>query len=105
PIHVNFAVPQEKIAQMRAASNVRVTAEGDAAGDLTGTITAIDSVVDAATRNINVQATLPNPQGRVQPGMYVKVQVILPAQESVVALPASAVRYAPYGNSVFIVEE
>jgi len=105
PIHVDFAVPQEEIAQMRVSREVRVAAEGESGADPAGKITALDSIVDPATRNVHVQATLANPQGRLRPGMYVKVRVILPSQETVVALPASAVRYAPYGNSVFILEE
>jgi membrane fusion protein (multidrug efflux system) len=105
PIQVDFGLPQEEIPSVRTNRGVRVELEGDSGGELTGKITALDSLVDSATRNIHVQATLPNPEGRLQPGMFVKVRVILPSQQSVIALPATAVRYAPYGNSVFIVED
>jgi membrane fusion protein (multidrug efflux system) len=64
----------------------------------------VNSVVDEATRNVQVQATLPNPDGRLRPGMFVEAQVVLGAGAPVVAVPASAINYAPYGNSVFIVE-
>jgi len=78
----------------------------DVAGaEWTGRVTAIDSVVDQTTRNIQVQATLPNPQGRLRPGMFVQTEVALGRGHAVVALPASAISYAPYGDSVFVVTE
>ena len=61
--------------------------------------------MDTATRNIRIQATVANPQGRLRPGMFVNVAVLLPAQEKVLAIPATAVLYAPYGDLVFVVEE
>ncbi|MCI0659374.1 MAG: efflux RND transporter periplasmic adaptor subunit, partial [Acidobacteria bacterium] len=105
PIHVDFGVPQENLGHVKAQQMVRVYPEGDAGSPAEGKITAIDSLVDTATRNVHVQATFANPEGHLHPGMFVKVSVILPTKESVVTLPASAVRYAPYGNSVFIVED
>jgi membrane fusion protein, multidrug efflux system len=105
PIHVDFGVPQENLSHLKAQQVVRVYPEGEAGAASEGKISAIDSLVDSATRNVHVQATLPNGEGRLHPGMFVKVSVILPAKESVVTLPSSAIRYAPYGNSVFIVED
>jgi membrane fusion protein (multidrug efflux system) len=61
--------------------------------------------VNEATRNIQVQATLANPEGKLRPGMFVRAQVVLPATSAVVAVPASAINYAPYGDSVFIVAD
>ena len=105
PVLVDFSVPQEELEQAQTGREVRVTTEGDSGGEATGSITAIDSVVDRATRNVQVQATLANPQGKLRPGMFVRVRVLLPVSESVVALPTSSILYAPYGNSVFIVED
>jgi len=85
--------------------NVRITT-GDLAGvEFVGRITAINSIVDEATRNIQVQATLANQDGKLRPGMFVQVEVMLGAGRSVVALPASAISYAPYGDSVFVVTD
>jgi len=70
-----------------------------------GRITAINPQVDAATRNIRVQATVANAEERLRPGMYVSVAVVLPGREQVLAIPATAVLYAPYSDSVFIVED
>ena len=105
PIYVNFGVPQQELGRLRAGGEVRVAAEGLPDADPAGRISAIDSIVDEATRNVRVQATLDNPKGRLRPGMFVTVRVMLEARDSVVALPASAISYAPYGDSVFIVED
>jgi membrane fusion protein (multidrug efflux system) len=70
-----------------------------------GRITAIDSIVDSATRNVQVQATLPNPKARLQPGMFVQAQVSLGDSRPVVTIPTSAISYAPYGDSVFVVQD
>jgi membrane fusion protein (multidrug efflux system) len=105
PVHVNFAVPQQRVGDMRVGGEVQVTAEGFAGESVTGRITAIDSVVDEATRNVQVQATFDNPAGRLRPGMFVQAQVRTGDTASMLSLPASAISYAPYGDSVFVVSE
>jgi membrane fusion protein (multidrug efflux system) len=84
---------------------VRVTRDDLAGVEWAGRVTALDSVVDEATRNIQVQATLANPDGRLRPGMFVRAEVVLGAPQPIVALPGSAISYAPYGDSVFVVTE
>ena len=105
PIYVNFGVPQQTAGQMVAGRPMRLTTDDLAGVEWPGRITALDSLVDPATRNIQVQATLANPGGRLRPGMFVQVEVALGPTQSVIALPASAISYAPYGDSVFIVSE
>jgi membrane fusion protein (multidrug efflux system) len=68
-------------------------------------VTAVNAVVDAATRNVQVQATLANPEYKLRPGMFVQTQLLLGTSQSVMALPASAISYAPYGDSVFVVTD
>jgi membrane fusion protein (multidrug efflux system) len=105
PIYVNFGVPQQDAAAVGIGRKIRVRA-GDLAGAaFTGRVSAIDSVVDQTTRNITVQATLANPRGKLRPGMFVQSEVMLDGNRSVVALPATAISYAPYGDSVFVVGE
>jgi membrane fusion protein, multidrug efflux system len=104
PVYVNFSVPQQEVPRLRVGGEVAVAAEGMGA-EFTGRITAFDSVVDPATRNVQIQATLPNRQGRLRPGMFVDTRVELGATSPVVAVPASAISYAPYGDSVFVVAE
>jgi membrane fusion protein (multidrug efflux system) len=103
PIYVNFSVPQQQVAEVRVGRDVRVTAAGAGARELEGRITAVDSVVDEATRNVQVQATLANPEGELRPGMFVEARVVTGERQAVVVLPASAISYAPYGDSVFVV--
>jgi membrane fusion protein (multidrug efflux system) len=105
PIYVNFGVPQDEASQMRIDQALRVTAGDDGKLSFNGRVTAIDSKVDETTRNIQVQATLANPKSALRPGMFVQVEAPVGARRAVVALPASAISYAPYGDSVFIVTE
>jgi membrane fusion protein (multidrug efflux system) len=105
PIYVNFSVPQQNSIQVPVGRSVRITVDDSASSDFRGKVTAINSVVDEATRNIQVQATLDNPRGRLRPGLFVQTEVSLGAAVPVVPVPASAVSYAPYGNSVFVVED
>ena len=103
PIYVNFGVPQQEATEMHIGRGVRITVGELGGGEFTGRISALDSVVDQTTRNVQVQATLANAGGRLRPGMFVQTQVTLGADRHVVALPASAINYAPYGDSVFVV--
>jgi membrane fusion protein, multidrug efflux system len=105
PIYVNFGVPQQSMAQVRAGRTVRVTVNDLAGVEFTGRVTAIDSVVDESTRNVQAQATLANPDGRLRPGMFVQAEVVVGATATRVSLPASAISYAPFGDSVFVVTE
>ncbi len=104
PIYVNFAVPQQQTARIRPGrTEVHVSIENDGS-EMSGRVSAIDSVVDEATRNVQVQATFTNAGGRLRPGMFVEAHAVLGSGENVIALPASAINYAPYGDSVFVVE-
>lgn len=105
PIYVNFGVPQQDSGQVRVGQTVRITTEDLAGSTFAGRITASNSIIDEATRNIQIQATLANPDGKLRPGMFVQAEVVLGASQQAVTLPASAISYAPYGNSVFVVEE
>jgi membrane fusion protein (multidrug efflux system) len=105
PIYVNFDVPQQAISQMRPGREVRITTGQLAGVEFVGQITAIDSVVNSGTRNIQVQATLANPEGQLRPGMFVQAEVSLGAGRSLIAIPATSISYAPYGDSVYVVSE
>ncbi len=105
PIYVNVGVPQQAIGQVHVGRSIRIAAEDLGNLAFEGRVTAIDSAVDETTRNIRVQATLANPDGKLRPGMFVQTEMALGASQPVIALPASAVSYAPYGDSVFIVSD
>jgi membrane fusion protein (multidrug efflux system) len=105
PIYVNFDVPQQDLRQVNVGAKVRLSAEGQPDLAAAGRITAIDSVVDEATRNVQIQATFDNPRQRLRPGMYVRAEVVLEARDEVTPIPASSILYAPFGDSVFVVED
>jgi len=105
PIYVNFGVPQQDAPKVALARSLRVTDKDLPGVTFSGKVTALDSVVNEQTRNLEVQATLANPGGKLRPGMFVQVEVPLGAPRDVIPLPASAINYAPYGDSVFIVTE
>jgi membrane fusion protein (multidrug efflux system) len=105
PIYVNFGVPQQTAPQVRVGRTLRVAKEDLPSLAFPGRVTAIDSVVNEATRNVQIQATLSNPEGKLRPGMFVQVELALGAARSVIALPASAINYAPYGDSVFVITD
>jgi membrane fusion protein (multidrug efflux system) len=105
PIYVNFGVPQQEGAQVKVGSQVVVTAQDLAGKTFKGTVNAQDSVIDEATRNVQVQATLENLQGKLRPGMFVQVEMHYGKPREAVTLPASAISYAPYGDSVFIITD
>jgi len=105
PIYVNFGVPQQQVGQVGAGRQLHVSSKDLPNLKFTGKVTALDSVVNEATRNIEVQATLSNPEGKLRPGMFVEVEVVAGASRPVITIPASSINSAPYGDSVYIVTD
>ena len=105
PIYVNFGVPQQETPRVAIGRTLKVTNSDLPNMGFTGKITALDSVVNEQTRNIQVQATLANPGNKLRPGMFVQVDLPLGQPRVVIPLPASAINYAPYGDSVFVVTD
>jgi membrane fusion protein (multidrug efflux system) len=104
PTYVNFTVPQQEIGRIAVGAPIEVTSDALGAPE-TGRIQAFDSVIDEATRNVKVQAIFENRNLKLRPGMFVQAQLARGAKTSVITLPASAISYAPFGDSVFIVED
>ena len=104
PAYVNFTVPQQELGRLHVGGEIQVTSDGFA-GTETGRVSAFDSVVDEATRNVRVQAIFDNRDGRLKPGMFVEAQLARGINTPVITLPVSAISYAPFGDSVFIVED
>jgi membrane fusion protein (multidrug efflux system) len=100
---VDFTLPQEDLALVNVGQAVRVTFEGSAE-KAEGTISTVESTVDPTTRNAKIRATIPEQEAKPRPGMFVNVQVIQPKQQSVVAVPLTALVHASFGDSVFVVE-
>jgi len=104
-VYVDFALPQQNLPQLAAGYEARVHADSLPGREFKGKVTAINSMVDNVTRNISLQATFDNPDHELHPGMFVKVDVILPEKSKTFVIPGSAVSYAPYGNSVFVIDK
>ena len=104
PVYVDFALPQQRLAQLNVGANVVVTTDVFPGEKFDGSVSAIHPEVDSSTRSIRVRATLKNPQGRLRPGMFAKLDLMLPQVENVLLVPATSITYAPYGDSVFVVD-
>jgi membrane fusion protein (multidrug efflux system) len=103
PAYVNFTVPQQEIGALPIGSKVTVTSDA-IGGTETGKIGALDATIDEATRHVHVQAIFDNADGKLRPGMFVETKLPRGSNADVITLPASAISYAPFGDSVFIVE-
>jgi membrane fusion protein, multidrug efflux system len=102
---VEFTLPQQHLAKVQVGLPVRVRA-GDSAKPLAeGAISAINPDVDPVTRNIKLRASLPEANAELRPGMFLRVEVVLPEKSEVVAVPQTAVVHASYGDSVFVGEQ
>ncbi len=104
PMYVNFFVPQRQLPSLGIGQRVDLTIDAFPGRTFEGSLSAINTEVDAATRNIATQATVANPGEQLRAGMFVQVEVTLPEAERVVVVPATAIAYASYGNAVYVVE-
>jgi len=105
PVYVDFALPQQELARLSEGLEVTVRTDAVPGKEFKGKLTAIDSMIDSVTRNVSVQATLDNPDHTLRPGMFIKAWIALPNKSKTLVIPGSAVSYAPYGDSVFIIEK
>ncbi len=105
PVFVDFSLPQKQVSLLAVGMDIAITVDAYPSTEFNGKLTALDPDVDPAKRSVSLQATLANPEGKLMPGMFVQVSVQMPEAKSVLTIPATAVLYAPYGNSVFVVDE
>ena len=105
PIHAEFWLPQQTLSELKIGMKARLRTDVFPQASWEGTLTTVNSEVDVATRNVRVRATVPNADGRLRAGMFANVELLSPEKRSVLVIPATAVLYAPYGDSVFALEE
>lgn len=105
PLYVDFTLPQQALAEISVGQPVKVRVDTYPNEDFTGTISAINSAVDTATRNLQVRATIRNPGHRLLPGMFATVTIDVGAPQRYVTLRQTAITYNPYGSTVFLVED
>jgi membrane fusion protein, multidrug efflux system len=105
PVFADFALPQQYIGQLTPGLEVHVTTDALPGRVFNGKLTAINSMVDSSTRNITLQATLESPDHALRPGMFAKAEVTLPEKHKTLVVPGSAISYAPFGDSVFVIDK
>src|SRR5438270_7483437 len=105
PVYVDFALPEQYVSQLSNGLDVNVRVDALVGHDFKGKLTAVNSMVDSVTRKVTAQANLQNPEHTLRPGMFAKVEVVLPAKGKALVIPGSAVSYAPFGDSVYVIEK
>jgi membrane fusion protein (multidrug efflux system) len=105
PVYVDFALPQQELGKLSTGLDARLQTDAVPGREFKGKLTAINSMVDSVTRNVTLQGTLENPDHALRPGMFAKVEVSLPEKHKTLVIPGSAVSYAPFGDSVFVIEK
>jgi membrane fusion protein (multidrug efflux system) len=104
-VFVDFSLPQQQLADVKTGLTVKVTTDAVPNREFEGTLTAVNSSIDPATRNVSLQATLDNQDNALRAGMFGRVKVLLPQKHATLFIPATAVSYAPFGNSVYVIEK
>ena len=101
PVHVDFTVPQWALGEIHTGQAVHFRVDAQPNKEFKGTITAIDSEVNAGTRNISLQATAKNPDHLLRPGMFARLSLLVGKPKSVVVVPQSAITYSTFGDYVY----
>jgi membrane fusion protein (multidrug efflux system) len=105
PIYADFSLPQQRFSVLAPDTEVQITTDAAAGKVFSGKIIAVNPEIDQATRSVRVRATLSNKDELLRPGMFANVEVMLPSQQEFLVIPATAVLYAPYGDTVFVIDE
>jgi membrane fusion protein (multidrug efflux system) len=105
PVYVDFRLPEQQLPRVKRGMTARVYTDATPGRTFLGTVTALNPEIDVSTRNIRVQATVPNRDGELRPGMFARVELVLPESNDYLVIPATSVLHAPYGDSVFVVRE
>jgi membrane fusion protein, multidrug efflux system len=105
PVYADFSLPQQDLSQIKTGMTVRVSLDAYTNKQFEGTLTAVNPNLDEATRMVRLQATLDNADHLLRPGMFARIDVVLPNVDDVLVIPATAVLSAPYGDSVYLIEQ
>ena len=104
PIYADFSLPQQRFSSVAVGNEVRITTDAAQNKSFSGKIIAINPEIDQATRTVRIRSTLSNQEELLRPGMFANIEVIMPQQDEVLAIPATSVLYAPYGDTVFVID-
>jgi membrane fusion protein (multidrug efflux system) len=105
PILVDFTLPERELARIRVGQDITLQVQAYPGETFAGMIEAIDPGVVVANRSFRVRARLDNPEQRLRPGMFAEVSVKLPQEDDVITIPDTAISYAPYGDTVFVLNQ
>lgn len=105
PIYLNFTLPEQRLADIHQGQSLTVSVDAYTEHSFSGQISAIAPAVRASSRSVEIQATLDNPDHRLRPGMFARIDVHTDEQQDVVLVPQTAMQFNTYGNSVFILRE
>jgi len=104
-LYVDFFVPEQSVPKIAIGQPVEIIVAAYPAQTFLGTISAINPKLENSTRNMQVRATLANPDGKLLPGMFASLQVMLPDPQLRIVVPESAITYTLYGNSLYVVTQ
>jgi len=104
PVYADFSLPQQELARLKTGMKVKLISDTYPGKNFEGALTAINPDLDATTRSVRLQATFDNGEHLLRPGMFARVEVLLPEEKDVVVIPATSVLSAPYGDSVYVIE-
>jgi membrane fusion protein, multidrug efflux system len=105
PIYGDFTLPQQELAQLSPGMRVRLSTDAYEGKEFEGKLTAINPDLDQSTRSVGLQATFDNAEQLLRPGMFARVEVLLPEEKDMLVIPTTAVLSSPYGDSVYVIEE
>jgi membrane fusion protein (multidrug efflux system) len=105
PVYADFSMPQQNLSQIKTGQPVQLTCDAYPDQKFDGVLTAINPDLDATTRSVSLRATFENTNQLLRPGMFVRAAVALPQAEAVLAVPATAILSAPFGDSVYVIEQ
>ncbi len=104
-VFVDFSLPQQDLGKVKDGLPVKLTTDAIEGREFDGTLSAINSAIDPSTRAVSLQATVDNKDHSLRAGMFARVRILLPEANPILFLPTTAIAYAPYGNSVYVIEK
>ncbi len=104
PIEIEFALAEKRLATVRPGLPVSLSVDAYPDEVFHGTVSAIEASVEASTRLFHLRASVPNPAEKLRSGMFARITIELPQAQEVIAVPRTAIKYDPYGESVFVVK-
>lgn len=104
-VYVNFSMPQAALGKISVGMAVEITVDAYPEETFHGSLTTVEPGIDEQTRNVKLQASFDNGQQKLRPGMFVNVSLVAPTVAQLITIPATSISYAPYGDSVFVIEK